>query len=204
MLPQENVLPIEGSGRVVARYDRRIGSILAEEGKLGVEDIEQVMELQQTNGLRFGEAALRLGLITERDLHYAVAKQYDLPRLLADNDGASSELVVAHAPFHPRAEEIRSLRTQLLIRWSNAGVKRGVMAIVSPGSGEGRSYVAANLAVAFSQLGERTLLIDADLRRPRQHRIFNVPDRVGLSTVLSGRADGSSAIPVSEFGKLSL
>jgi receptor protein-tyrosine kinase len=64
--------------------------------------------------------------------------------------------------------------------------------------------VAANLAVAFSQLGERTLLIDADLRNPRQHRIFNVPDRVGLSAVLSGRADPGAVVPVPEFGALSL
>src|SRR5213594_2318630 len=202
--PQENVLPIEGSGRVLARYDRRIGSILAEEGKLGVEGIEQVMQLQQTDGLRFGEAALRLRLITEDDLRCAVAKQYDLPHLLPGNESISNELVVAYEPFHPRAEELRALRTQLLIRWSKAGVKQRVLAIVSPGPGEGRSYVAANLAVAFSQLGERALLIDADLRTPRQHRIFNVPDRIGLSSVLSGRADRGAVVPVSEFGSLSL
>src|SRR2546426_5886735 len=202
--PQENVLPIEGSGRVLARYDRRIGSILAEEGKLGVEGIEQVMQLQQTNGLRFGEAALRLGLITEDDLRCAVAKQYDLPHLLPGNESISNELVVAYEPFHPRAEELRALRTQLLMRWSNTKVGHRVLAIVSPGSGEGRSYVAANLAVVFSQLGERTLLIDADLRTPRQHRIFNVPDRVGLSAVLSGRADRGAVAPVREFGRLSL
>src|SRR6266852_3550510 len=204
MHPQENVLPIEGSGRVVARYDRRIGSILAEEGKLGVEDIEQVMELQQTNGLRFGEAALRLGLITEDDLRCAVAKQYDLPLLLPGSESISSELVVAYEPFHPRAEELRALRTQLLMRWSNAGVSHRVLAVVSPGPSEGRSYVAANLAVVFAQLGERTLLIDADLRKPRQHRIFGVPDRIGLSAVLSGRADRSALVPVLGSGALSL
>src|SRR6266446_2771047 len=134
MNAQENILPIEGSGRVLARHDRRIGGILAEEGKLGAGDIERVMELQQAEGLRFGEAALRLGLITADDL----------------------------------------------------------------------SYVAANLAVVFSQLGERTLLIDADLRTPRQHRIFNVADRVGLSTVLSGRADRGAVVPIAECGTLSL
>src|ERR1700704_5847116 len=95
MNPQENVLPIEASGRVLTQYDRRIGRILAEEGKLGVEDIEQIMELQQTNGFRFGEAALRLGLITEDDLRCAVAKQYDLPLLLPGNESISNELVVA-------------------------------------------------------------------------------------------------------------
>src|SRR5258706_15677072 len=89
--------------------------------------------------------------------------------------------VVAYEPFHPRAEELRALRTQLLMRWSNAGARHRALAIASPGAREGRSYVAANLAVVFSQLGERTLLVDADLRTPRQHRIFNVPDRIGLS-----------------------
>jgi chain length determinant protein tyrosine kinase EpsG len=201
----ENVVMLEAAGRVVApRRDRAIGSILVEEGKLDASGVERIIELQRDKGLKFGEAAMRLGLITERDLNYAVAKQYDLPRLLADNGGATSELVVAHAPFHPRAEEIRSLRTQLLIRWSNTGMDRGVLAVVSPGSGEGRSYVAANLAVAFAQLGERTLLIDADLRRPRQHRIFEVSDRIGLSTMLSGRAGAEAAVPVSEFGRLAL
>src|SRR6266513_3107167 len=204
MAAQENVLPIEGSGRVLSRRDNRIRGILAEEGKLGARDIERVMELQQTNGLRFGEAALRLGLITAEDLRGAVAKQYDLPHLLLGNESISSELVVAYEPFHPRAEELRALRTQLLIRWSNAGIGHRVLAVVSPGAGEGRSYVAANLAVVFSQLGERTLLIDADLRTPRQHRIFNVPDRIGLSAVLSGRADRGAVVPVSEFGSLSL
>jgi capsular exopolysaccharide synthesis family protein len=64
--------------------------------------------------------------------------------------------------------------------------------------------LVANLAVVFSQLGERTLLIDADLRSPRQHRIFNVPDRIGLAAVLSSRADRGAVAPVREFGRLSL
>jgi chain length determinant protein tyrosine kinase EpsG len=118
--------------------------------------------------------------------------------------GIDAELVVARQPFHPRSEELRALRTQLLIRWSIAGVTRRELAVVSPGSGEGRSYVAANLAVLFAQLGERTLLIDADLRAPRQHRIFNIPDRYGLSAVLSGRSDGDAVIRIPEFGPLSL
>ncbi len=201
---QENVLPIEGSGRVLARHDRRIGTLLAEAGKLGARDIEQVMDLQQREGLRFGEAAHRLGLITENDLQGALAKQYDFPRLLPGNERINSELVVASDPFHPRAEELWALRTQLLIRWSDREAGHRALAIVSPGSREGRSYVAANLAVVFSQLGERTLLIDADLRAPRQHRIFNIPDRIGLSAVLSGRADRGAVVPVPEFGTLSV
>lgn len=204
MKAPENVLPIEGSSRVIARHERRIGSLLAERGKLGASDIERVLELQQGKGLRFGEAALRAGLISEDDLRGALAKQFDFPQLLPGNDGISTELVVAYEPFHRRAEELRALRTQLLLRWSAAGAGQRVLAIASPGPGEGRSYVAANLAVLFSQLGERTLLIDADLRAPRQHRIFNLPNRIGLSAVLSGRADRGAVVALPNIGTLSL
>src|SRR5713101_7676364 len=201
---QENVLAIEGSARVIARQDGRLGSILVEDGKLGAGGIERVLELQRIEGLRFGEAALRLGLVTADDLRGAVAKQYGFPHLLPGSGSVSSELVVAYEPFHPRAEELRALRTQLLMRWSKAGIRQRMLVIASPGAREGRSYVAANLAVVFSQLGERTLLIDADLRAPRQHRIFNIPDRIGLSAVLSGRADRGAVVPLPEFGTLSV
>jgi chain length determinant protein tyrosine kinase EpsG len=80
------------------------------------------------------------------------------------------------------------LRSQLMLRWFENDARQAALAVVSPGPGEGRSYIAANLAVLFSQMGKRTLLIDADLRRPRQHEIFGIAGRVGLSTVLSGRA----------------
>lgn len=201
-LKENVVLPIEGSGRVLARHDRRIGTILAEQGKLAPRDIEGILKLQQLRGMRFGEAALRLRLITEMDLRRAVAKQYDLDHLLHGVEHISSELVVAREPSHVRTEELRALRTQLMIRWSNASPGQRALVIASPGSGEGRSYIAANLAVAVSQLGERTLLIDADLRKPRQHLIFNIPDRAGLSAVLSGRADRSAVAPVPGFGTL--
>jgi len=183
--------------------DLRIGALLLADGKLTEADIDRVLKLQRIKSLRFGEAALRLGLIESEDLLGVLAKQYDFPNL-SRSERVSRELVVAYEPFHPCAEELRALRTQLQIGWSNTGTRRRLLTIVSPGSAEGRSYIAANLAVAFSQLGERTLLIDADLRRPRQHRIFGVSDRIGLSSILSGRADHGAIVPVAQFGKLSL
>lgn len=200
----ENVPSTEVSARIVARQDGRLGNILADGGKIVPADIERILDVQRERGIRFGEAALRLRLITIDDLRGAIAKQYGLVHLPPGSGGISSELVGAYEPFHPRAEELRALRTQLLIRWANARVHQRMLAIVSPGAGEGRSYLAANLAVVFSQLGQRTLLIDADLRKPRQHRIFNVPDRVGLSAVLSGRADRGAVVSLAHFGTLSL
>ena len=64
---------------------------------------------------------------------------------------------------------------------------------MSAGRNEGRSFIAANLAVVFAQLGEHTLLIDADMRNPCQHEIFGLENRVGLSAVLSDRG-GSEVI----------
>ena len=200
----DNVLPIEGFGRLVVRQDGRLGAVLVADGKISARDIEPILEIQRARGIRFGEAALRLRLITQDDLRDAIARQYGLLHLLPGSGSISRELVAAYEPFHPRAEELRALRTQLLIRWANARVRHRMLAVVSPGAGEGRSYVAANLAVVFSQLGERTILIDADLRNPRQHRIFDVPDRVGLSSVLSGRADRSAVVSLPQFGTLSL
>lgn len=201
---QESI-PLAGAGspgRNMVRAPRNIGTILFEDGKLTAAEVAQVMALQQSHGMRFGEAALHLRLINEDDLRRALAQQYDFHYLEAEADDVSHEIIAAFNPYHPRVEEMRALRSQLLIRWFNTepqGATQGArsLAIVSPGQQEGRSYLAANLAVLFSQLGHRTLLIDADLRNPRQHRLFNLSDRIGLSAVLSGRAgiNAASGIP---------
>jgi receptor protein-tyrosine kinase len=200
----DSMIASDGARRALVHNDRRIGGILAAQGKLDSGDIGRVLEMQQVEGLRFGEASLRLKLITVEDLCHAIATQYELPHLEPDNERVSNELVVAYEPFHPCAEEIRALRTQLLIRWTRGEMRGRMLAIVSAGRGDGRSYLAANLAVAFAQLGQRTLLIDADLRRPRQHRIFDVSDRVGLSAVLGGRAGRAAVVALPELGPLYL
>lgn len=195
--PNDNVLPIDAGPRAGGGYSgRHIGAILMDEGKLTASDAEQVLARQRELGWRFGEAAIELNLITDSDLRQALAKQYEFPYLVSGPDGVSKELIAAWDPFHPVVEELRGVRTQLLIRWYNPEAGRRTLAIASPCTREGRSFIAANLAVVFSQLGHRTLLIDADFRAPRQQSIFNISDRFGLSSVLSGRAELSAAVPV--------
>jgi protein-tyrosine kinase len=83
------------------------------------------------------------------------------------------------------------VRSQLMLRWFNTDPAHKVIAIVSPGSGEGRSFIAANLAIVFAQQGERTLLIDADLRaKPAraQNALFKLGKSAGLSGILANRA----------------
>ena len=203
MNANDKILHLEGPGRGAVAHANNIGAILVTAGKISAADADRVMELQQREGWRFGEAARRLRLINERDLVEALHKQYGLPLRLPGHDSFSSELVAAYQPYHRRTEELRALRTQLLIRWfRRPDADQQTLAVVSPGAGEGRSYVAANLAMLFSQLGERTLLIDADLRNPRQNRIFNVADRIGLSTVLAGRAEPDAAVAMPGFHNL--
>ena len=199
----ENVRAIEPQ-RALARTDRSIGAILVEEGKLTPREVERVLERQHKDKARFGEAAVRLGYVSEDDVRFALARQYDMPHFTPASEGPSRELVAAFAPFHPRTEELRALRTQLMIRWYDPEAGRKALVIASPGPGEGRSYVAANLAIAFSQLGARTLLVDADMRAARQHRIFGLPDTQGLSTLLSGRSDHKSMFPVPGMNRLSV
>ena len=181
---------------------RPLGQILVELGCLEHQDIERVLRLQRRRGLRFGEAAHKLRLIRKPDLQHALAVQFGYPCLQSGEGQLSEELVAAYRPFSPQGEALRDLRSQLLLRCFNA--ETTTLAIVSPRPGDGRSFSAANLAVAFAQWGRSTLLIDADLRSPRQHTVFNVDNRIGLSTVLRGRPMRDALQSVPYFSKLTV
>ena len=164
-----------------------IGALLVADGSLAAENIPRILDYQKKSGLLFGEAGVAMGLLEEEDVQRALALQFG-HAFLAPDTGLGSELIAARDPDNPVVEHLRALRSQLMLRWFENDARQAALAVVSPGSGEGRSYITANLAVLFSQLGKRTLVIDADLRKPRQHRIFGLPGRVGLSGVLAGRA----------------
>ncbi len=188
--------------KLIQNSEQNIGKMLLDSGQLKPQDAERVLEVQKQQGLRFGEAALKLKLISREDLEQALASQFSYPYLRNNEGDFSKELIAAYKPFSPKVEAMRAIRSQLMLRWFSS--ERRGLAIVSPGKGEGRSYAAANLAVVFSQLGERTLLIDADLRRPRQHSIFNINSNTGLSTVLAGRGDSNGVTQLPAFQNLSI
>ncbi len=184
--------------------DYSIGAILVDSGKLTLDEAEPIIKLQKERNLRFGEAAIQLGILSEDDIRFALARQYRYPYLLRGNSGVSEELVAAYQPFSPQVEALRALRSQLMLRWFTGEPNRRILSMVSAGSKEGRSYLAANLAVVFSQLGERTLLIDADMRRPRQHKLFNLENQSGLSSILSNRGDANTIQRIPSFIDLSI
>ena len=182
--------------------EAKIGRILLELGKLTPEDGIRILQLQNESGMRFGEAAGRLGLVTEADVQHALALQFGYPYLQPGQSEYPPELVAAYQPFSEQVETLRAVRSQLLLRWFAGGRKALVVASVN--SGEGASFFSANLAVLFAQLDRRTLLIDANLRRPRQHEIFNLKSKRGLSDMLAGREDASSDVAVDFLPSLSL
>lgn len=164
--------------------DHRMGEILVDLGKIEQGDINRIINFQRDRGVYFGEAAVEMKLADKEDVLQSLSMQFGYT-YTRDESSLSKELAMAYSPFDEQAEEFRAIRGQLLNNWLAPNKK--TLAVVSPQSGEGRSYVAANLAMAFSQLGRSTLLIDADLRSPRQHEIFNFDRRIGLSMLLAGR-----------------
>lgn len=181
---------------------KTIGLMLLESGKINAQDAERVIKLQKEEDLRFGEAAVKLGLVQEADIQHMLARQFDYPYLSPGEGGFSKDLVAAYHPFSPQVESLRALRSQLMLRWFDD--KRRVLTLTGANPGDGTSYLAANLGIVFSQLGERTLLIDANLRTPQLHTYFNLDNKAGLSDILAERATLAALTRIPQFVDLSV
>lgn len=90
------------------------------------------------------------------------------------------------------AEAIRGVRTNVLFSSAEEGVR--VIVVTSAGPGEGKSMFSSNLSVSLAQAGQRVLHVDADMRRPRVHAIFDIAQEPGLSNLLVGDCKPSEAI----------
>ena len=92
-------------------------------------------------------------------------------------------LVTHEDPRSPISESYRSLRTSLM--YTPKG-DQGTIMVSSPGPGEGKTTTIINLAITYANLGKKTLLIDADLRKPVLHKVFDANNEKGLTHYLSG------------------
>lgn len=183
--------------------DRSIGSIIAQANSLSAADVERILAHQKAEGLKFGEAAVALGLAKREDVLWALSQQFHYPYAPGGGAHSSAELVLASKPFGRQAEAFRKLRSQINMQvFGRGSADRCALAVVSANQGDGKSFFAANLAVGFSQLGGRTLLIDANMREPRQHEIFGLSNEAGLSTILSGRTAGQVIQPAHDLPSL--
>ncbi len=171
-----------------------LGAILTSGGRLTPEQVAMITAHQKSTGLAFGQAALALRLISSEDLSLALSKQHHYSYLPASDTSLSQDVVAAYRPFSPVCERFRALRTQLYLRCFDDVTNPRPLVITSQSAGEGKSFVAANLAVTFAQQGVKTLLIDANLRLPYIHHLFKQSNRAGLAAVLADRAQPSDVI----------
>lgn len=183
---------------------RSIGQILVDAGRISPDAAARIASSQSDQGLRFGEAGVKLNLITLADIEFALARQFEYPYLDPSEKRINQSLVTAFQPFSECAEQLRSLRTRLLMHLVANDTSPRSIAIQGSVRGEGCSFIAANLAVVFSQMGERTLLIDANLRNPSLHQLFGIDAAPGVSEILMGRAGPECIVTVEQFLGLSV
>ena len=125
------------------------------------------------------------------------------PAERASAAGIESSVVSFCRPTSTEAEAYRGVRTQLY--FSTQGRGHQVIQVTSPNPGDGKSTLAANLAVSIAQSGKRVVLIDCDFRKPRVHKIFQLAKAdVGLASVMSGESDLAAVIQTCEVENLSL
>lgn len=111
----------------------------------------------------------------------------DLPNIKRVIDSVDESIITLHHSRGRIAESYRSVRTGLF--FSSRGTDLKVVQVTSPVPGDGKSTLCANLAVTMAQSGRRVLLLDADFRRPRLHKIFGVDVEAGLAQCVSGEAE---------------
>ncbi len=189
----------EGSER------KLIGDELVDANRLDPDKRDLVLMQQEVKGGRFGELAIELGLLTREDVLWALSRQFQFGGTGTQTPSAQSEeLVMVKQAFSDEVERFRDLRSQLLMTAMNSGAERGgrALAVVSADVGDGKTFLASNLAVAFSHLPGRTLIIDCDMRSPRLHRMFGLDNRSGLSDILSGRTVSNVVHPVEGLANL--
>jgi capsular exopolysaccharide synthesis family protein len=188
-----------------SRSDMEMRAALISSYRLSPSAIDRINESMRDSGLSFTDSALRLELVTQDDVDAAaellrragpeekaglvevalhkLSSQRQLVVRKGDKVKPGPQLVLARDSYNPRSETIRSLRTELLLR--NTTGRAHIVCVVSPSAREGRSQLSAELAVAFAQLGRRTLLVDADMRKPQQHVLFPAGNELGLGDSLT-------------------
>jgi len=142
--------------------------------------------------LEYTDNSVRTSEDVERDIGEALLGM--VPEIEEDDEiGSENRDLISHLDGHSTiSEAYRTIRTSLAFSSRDGETKNIVVSSAVPG--EGKTITAINIATVLGQVGERVLLIDADMRRPRLHRSLHLPNERGLSTVLVGRCEMDDAV----------
>lgn len=165
----------------------KMGSMLVAMGKLSPKDLSMITMAQKKHGLRFGDAALKLGLVSSEDINAILAEQFAYTQTPAASSKLDRRLSALFQPDSVQSEALRSLRSELMLRYFNPQPHRS-LALVSAEDATGTALTAANLAISFAQQGLRTLLVDSNLRAPQLNALFDLNQHApGLSDWIADR-----------------
>lgn len=148
------------------------------------------------------EVRSRLGLPVIGEVPFRMPEEGDVEKKLAGVAPYDPMLCTYYAPMSAWAEAYRGLRTAMYFSTNGEGHK--TIQITSPNMGEGKSTISANLAVSIAQSGKRVVLVDADLRKPRQHDIFGLDATTGLAAVVNGEVELADALYQTDITGLSV
>lgn len=169
----------------------RLINYLVKDRGVSEADLQRIVELQRARDFSFSEAAAYLGIAST--LSFGLANQSEALNISETQGSVPRELLFFKDPSHRISEQIRTLRAELIRRQPDK--LHNCVAVVSGNRSDGRSSMAASLALACAQLDQPTLLVDADLRSPVQHRLFELQRGPGLADTLDvGTAPVVSAV----------
>lgn len=188
-----------GCAVLIEFLDRTIKSPEEVERRLGVPTLAVIQDLSEA-GKAYGYSSYGYGYGSggaEADRPRVRPTRVAPTSLVEKRKGQAAplgqiELVPHERPRTLISESYRSLRTALLLS-SAREIK--ALAVTSAVAGEGKTATAANLAVVLAQLGRQVLIVDCDLRKPRQHQVFQVSNRLGLVNQLTGSAETEVFLP---------
>ena len=199
---EAQILARPGNGNKVAPLAWQILPVGCLLGLLGGFGLAYLAELSDKSFRNPEEIRRRLGLHIVGHIPLLQPDPVATEKIATGQDTLNPYLCVYHRPKSIGAEAYRSVRTALY--FSTQGIGHSVIQITSPETGDGKSTLAANLALSIAQSGKRTLLIDADLRRPQVHKLFALRTGAGLADVLGGQQIWRAAVQESPMPGLSL
>lgn len=181
---------------------RPIGELLVSSGKMTFADVEHILNAQKKNPIKFGELAVKMGAVKNRDVQDSLDKQFSHCSYAANIGVFDNSLLTVFEPRGATAEAFRTLRNELLFRYFDKTPDHA-LAITGLGDHKHIAWCTANLAIVFSQLGKRTLLIDANLRESRLHALFGLPNGPGLANWLASKCQ-PKPVPLGDYNLLDL
>lgn len=182
----------------------RLGELLVEAGALSEDDIPLVLDAQERSSRLFGESCVDMGLCAYESVEEALRRQFDSHVLPLGDDSVAEDVVAAFGIDPEMTESMRSLHAALFGRKAARGDMLALLVMAGADLDTPASLLAANFAVVVAQLGYSVLLVDANLDEPIQHRLFRLPNRLGVTIFLTDEEVRESAICETAIPNLSV